>query len=55
MFNKVQYGNTVTLMDATCKTTKYSIPLFFVCVKINVAYSVVAEFIVQNGIKDDIC
>ena len=51
----VQYGNTVTLMDATYKTTKYSIPLFFVCVKTNVAYSVVAEFIIQNETKDDIC
>ena len=26
------YGNTITLMDATYKTTKYSIPLFFLCV-----------------------
>ena len=26
------YGNMVTLMDATYKTTKYSIPLFFLCV-----------------------
>ena len=44
----VRYGNTVTLMDATYKTTKYSIPLFFVCVKTNVLYSVVAEFIIQS-------
>ena len=51
----VQYGNTVTLMDAIYKTTKYSIPLFFVCVKTNVAYLVVAEFIIQNETKDDIC
>ena len=43
-----RYGNTVTLMDATYKTTKYSIPLFFVCVKTNVSYSVVAEFIIQS-------
>lgn len=43
-----RYGNTVTLMDATHKTTKYSIPLFFVCVKTNVSYSVVAEFITQS-------
>lgn len=42
-----RYGNTVTLMDATYKTTKNSIPLFFVCVKTNVSYSVVAEFITQ--------
>ncbi len=38
-------GNTLTLMDATYKTTKYSIPLFFVYVKTNVSYTVVAEFI----------
>lgn len=50
----IQYGNTVTLMDATYKTTKYSIPLFFVCVKTNVSYSVVAEFIIQSETKDDI-
>lgn len=42
------YGNTVTLMDATYKTTKYSIPLFPVCVKTNVSYSIVAEFIIQS-------
>ena len=30
-------GNIVTLMDATYKTMKYSIPLFFVCVKANVS------------------
>lgn len=45
------YGNTITLMDATYKTTKYSIPLFFLCVKTNVNYTVVAEFVLQaeNG------
>ena len=35
-------------MDATCKTTKYSIPLFFLFVKTNVNYTVVAEFVVQS-------
>ena len=44
----------VTLMDATYKTTKYSMPLFFVCVKTNVSYSVVAEFIIQSKTSDDI-
>ena len=39
------YGNTITLMDATYKTTKYSLPLFFLCVKTNVNYTVVAEFV----------
>ena len=42
------YGNTITLMDATYKTTKYSIPLFFLCVKTNVNYTVVTEFVLQS-------
>ena len=50
----VCYGNMVTLMDATYKTIKYSMPLFFVCVKTNVSYSVVAEFIIQSETSDDI-
>jgi hypothetical protein len=50
----VCYGNMVTLMDATYKTTKYSMPLFFVCVKTNVSYSVVAEFIIQSETSEDI-
>ena len=28
-----KYGNTMTLIDATYKTTKYDIPLFFVTVR----------------------
>lgn len=43
-----KYGNTITLIDATYKTTKYELPLFFVSVKTNVGYSVVAEFIIQS-------
>ena len=38
------YGNELCLLDATYRTTKYSIPLFFLCVKTNVDYSVVAVF-----------
>ena len=48
------YGNTITLMDATYKTTKYSIPLFFLCVKTNVNYTVVAEFVLQTENSDHI-
>ena len=48
------YGNTITLMDATYKTTKYSIPLFFLCVKTNVNYMVVAEFVLQAENADHI-
>ena len=35
-------------MDATYKTTRYAIPLFFVCVQTNVGYKVVAEFMCQS-------
>lgn len=34
--------------DATYKTTRYAIPLFFVCVQTNVGYKVVAEFMCQS-------
>ena len=48
------YGNTITLMDVTYKTTKYSVPLFFLYVKTNVNYTVVAEFVVQSENTDSI-
>ena len=35
-------------MDATYKTTMYAIPLFFICVRTNVGYTVVAEFMCQT-------
>ena len=41
----VKFGNTITLIDATYKTTKYEVALFFLCVKTNVGYVVVAGFI----------
>ena len=41
------YANNMTLLDATYKTTKYDLSLFFLCVKTNVGYSVVAEFVIQ--------
>ena len=31
------YGNTMCLMDATYKTTRYDLPLFFICVRTNAA------------------
>ena len=36
------------LMDATYKTTHYDLPLFFICVRTNAGYCVVAKFIVQS-------
>ena len=43
-----RYGNVMTMIDATYKTTKYNIPLFFITVRTNCGYTVVAEFIVQE-------
>ena len=42
-----RYGS-ICLMDATYKTTRYALPLFFLCVRTNVHYIVVATFVTQN-------
>jgi len=42
------YGNTISLIDATYKATRYDLALFFVCIRTNVGYSVVAEIVVQS-------
>ena len=44
----LKYGNTISLMDATYKTTCYELPLFFISVRTNTGYCVVADFIVQS-------
>ena len=49
-----RYGNTLCLLDATYKTMKYELALFFLCVRTNVGYSVVAEFIVQEETAEKI-
>ena len=41
-------------MDATYKTTKYELALFFIAVKTNVGYSVVGEFVVQSETTDQV-
>ena len=41
----LKYGNIMTLMDATYKV---DIPLFFLTVRTNAGYTVVAEFIIQT-------
>ena len=43
-----RYANNISLLDATYKTTKYDLSLFFLCVKTNIGYSVVAEFVIQS-------
>ena len=49
-----RYGNTLCLLDATYKTMKYELALFFLCVRTNVGYSVVAEFILQEETAEKI-
>jgi len=44
----INYGNTITLIDATYKTTKYELPLFNVSTKTNVGYSVIATFVIHH-------
>ena len=43
-----RYGNSIYLFGVAYKTTKYSLPLFFVVVKTNVDYQVVSSFVVQD-------
>ena len=42
-----RYGSMV-LLDATYKTTKYALPLFFLVVKTNCGYHIVASFVIEN-------
>ena len=50
----VRYGNTISLIDATYKTTKYDLALFFICVKTNVNYTVVADIVIQHETAEQI-
>ena len=43
-----KYGNDICLLYAIFKTTRYSLPLFFLAVKTNVNYQVVATFVMQD-------
>ena len=44
------YGNNICLLDATYKTTRYSIPLYFQVINgvINVDYRTVGSFATQD-------
>lgn len=50
----IKYGNTITFVDDTYKTTQYELALFFLIVRTNVGYSVVAEFVIQHEKTGDI-
>ena len=44
----LKYGNILSLLDATYKTTKYALPLFLLCVQTNCGYVPVAQFIIEQ-------
>lgn len=50
------YGNKIALLDATYRTTKYALPLYFLYVPTNVNYITVATFVLEtedrNSIKE---
>lgn len=39
----LKYGGEICLLDATYKTTKYAVPLFFLCVKTNSGFVVAGK------------
>ena len=43
-----RYGGEMVFLDATYRTTRYSLPLFFVCVYTNCGYFVVASLILET-------
>lgn len=43
-----KYGQEICLLDATYKTSRYSLPLFFVVVPTNTSYQIVATFLVSK-------
>ncbi|XP_078349678.1 uncharacterized protein LOC144634557 [Oculina patagonica] len=49
-----RYGNELSLLDATYRTTKYALPLFFLVVKTNVDYQVVGSFVLQSEASTEI-
>ena len=43
-----RYPSTLLLLDATYRTTKYSLPLYFLVVQTNVNYQVAAVIVCQE-------
>ena len=50
----LKYGNELSMLDATYKTTKYSLALFFLVVKTNVNYQIVGSFVLQSETSESI-
>ena len=43
-----RFGNEICLLDATYRTTRYTLPLYFLCVPTNVNYMTIATSIVET-------
>jgi len=50
----MRYGNEIALLDATYRTTKYALPLYFLCVPTNVNYITVASFVLETEDRSSI-
>ncbi|KAK5919968.1 hypothetical protein CgunFtcFv8_023815 [Champsocephalus gunnari] len=48
------YGQQMCLLDNTYRTCRYSVPLFFLCVRTNVCYAVVGLFVTQSETTADV-
>ncbi|XP_066303195.1 uncharacterized protein [Branchiostoma lanceolatum] len=48
------YGQQMCLLDATYRTCRYDLPLFFLCVRTNVCYTVVGVFVPHSEKTEDI-
>lgn len=44
----LRYGQEMVFLDATYRTTRYAVPLFFLCVHTNSGYCVVATLIMER-------
>lgn len=49
-----RYGNELCLFDATYKTTRFAVPLFFLVVKTNADYQVVGSMVTQGESTENI-
>ena len=47
-----KYGNEICLLDATYKTSRHALPLFFLCIKTNVNYCVVIQHETRRAIAE---
>ena len=47
-----KYGDELVLLDATYRTTRYALPIFFFVVKTNIDYQIVAIFVCENETEE---